>query len=323
MSLTCCASKIKRIIFEAVEKFNGRDRSPLTTSGIKQIAGRAGRYGLHDKDAVGVVTTLHEEDLPVIRKALEAPFDPLHFARLALSSRMFMQVVGALPPDATNRTVNDVCIFVSNMSPLFEIQGIKEISTGIEVIDEFLDCFTARNRLMMQNAPCPWRDGAVAQATRVIMGLYRENLRVPIDEALYRSRMLPQLNKALAMMQGSAGSHTAREIDFALSALESIHKAVVLYLWLAHRQPVAFPDMAKALRLRQLTEHAMDWCLEVIHQMRIGASDPAAKAREKVILRRPLEEIQYAAKAGLSNFLRNLGNSESAFFFCLPLFSSY
>lgn len=95
------------MIFESLHKFNGKTDVPLALTQIKQIAGRAGRYGLHKTtnpppnasptnavevdDATlaevdvnpsipdelpspgGVVTTFHKSDLPVLRSLLPLP----------------------------------------------------------------------------------------------------------------------------------------------------------------------------------------------------------------------------------------------------------
>lgn len=46
---------IKRIIFAETQKFDGKEFRPLTTAEIKQIGGRAGRYGLHEYGEVLVL----------------------------------------------------------------------------------------------------------------------------------------------------------------------------------------------------------------------------------------------------------------------------
>ena len=57
---------IKRIIFSTLEKFDGRRRRPLTPIEVKQIAGRAGRFGTVYEE--GEVTTMHAEDLRLVRQ---------------------------------------------------------------------------------------------------------------------------------------------------------------------------------------------------------------------------------------------------------------
>ncbi|KAG0022051.1 RNA helicase [Entomortierella chlamydospora] len=62
---------IRRIIFEAVEKFDGSVVRNLSITQIKQIAGRAGRFGT--EYAVGQATTLVQSDIPILKKALATP----------------------------------------------------------------------------------------------------------------------------------------------------------------------------------------------------------------------------------------------------------
>lgn len=56
---------VKRIVFIEVEKFDGTQKRPLVLQEIKQIAGRAGRYGIHEN---GYVTAMGQRNLNYIRK---------------------------------------------------------------------------------------------------------------------------------------------------------------------------------------------------------------------------------------------------------------
>ena len=55
---------VRRIVFLEVEKFDGVSRRPLVISEIKQIAGRAGRFGLYD---TGYVTALGQKNLNYLK----------------------------------------------------------------------------------------------------------------------------------------------------------------------------------------------------------------------------------------------------------------
>ena len=66
---------IRRIIFMETEKFDGIERRELKPEEIRQIAGRAGRFGMYNKGYVGAT-----ENLPVIRAGLEAAVPPLEYA---------------------------------------------------------------------------------------------------------------------------------------------------------------------------------------------------------------------------------------------------
>lgn len=66
---------IRRIIFMETEKFDGIERRGLKPEEIKQIAGRAGRFGMYNKGFVGAV-----QNLEAIRAGLEAVVPPLEYA---------------------------------------------------------------------------------------------------------------------------------------------------------------------------------------------------------------------------------------------------
>lgn len=74
---------IRRVVFTKVEKFNGREQSPISPMLIRQIAGRAGRYGMYD---VGYVTATR--GLDVVREALSHPLPPLEKAYIGFPGQL-------------------------------------------------------------------------------------------------------------------------------------------------------------------------------------------------------------------------------------------
>ena len=63
---------IKRVIFTEAEKFDGYERRPLNRTEVKQIGGRAGRFGKYD---VGYVLSMEDPDL--VEEGLRVPSDPI------------------------------------------------------------------------------------------------------------------------------------------------------------------------------------------------------------------------------------------------------
>lgn len=59
---------VRRIVFVQTDKFDGKTTRPLLTGEIKQIAGRAGRYGIYD---TGYVTAVGEEGLDYVRERFD------------------------------------------------------------------------------------------------------------------------------------------------------------------------------------------------------------------------------------------------------------
>lgn len=65
---------IRRVVFMETEKYNGKVMRPLKPAEVRQIAGRAGRYGMYE---AGYVQAAGNTDL--IGEALTAPPEPLHY----------------------------------------------------------------------------------------------------------------------------------------------------------------------------------------------------------------------------------------------------
>jgi ATP-dependent RNA helicase SUPV3L1/SUV3 len=60
---------IRRLVFATIEKFDGVGDRLLTPQEVRQIAGRAGRYGIHEE---GLVTALNARHISFLRRSLEA-----------------------------------------------------------------------------------------------------------------------------------------------------------------------------------------------------------------------------------------------------------
>jgi ATP-dependent RNA helicase SUPV3L1/SUV3 len=84
---------IKRIIFSTVEKFDGRRRRRLLSAELKQIAGRAGRFGTIYEH--GEVTCMNAEDLKYLRKGMQAIDKPIKKAGLFPSLEQ-LELLGVL-----------------------------------------------------------------------------------------------------------------------------------------------------------------------------------------------------------------------------------
>lgn len=126
---------VRRIIFLQTDKFDGTSRRKLTVSEIKQIAGRAGRYGIYD---TGYINGMGEEALPYIQERYEAEEAPIEKVRLG-----FPQVL--LDLEEPLDRILQVWYSVAPTDP-FEKENIEEIlylyeraSRCREMIDGFDD----------------------------------------------------------------------------------------------------------------------------------------------------------------------------------------
>ncbi|KAH9682546.1 DExH-box ATP-dependent RNA helicase DExH16 [Citrus sinensis] len=130
---------ISRIIFSTMKKFDGVELRDLTVPEVKQIAGRAGRYG--SKFPVGEVTCLDSEDLPLLHKSLLEPSPMLeeHFLENAkLSENYFFAnceevlkvatVIDQLPLRLHEKYL--FCISPVDMNDDISSQGLTQFATN-------------------------------------------------------------------------------------------------------------------------------------------------------------------------------------------------
>ncbi|OCH86185.1 hypothetical protein OBBRIDRAFT_256975 [Obba rivulosa] len=277
--------KIKRVIFEAVSKFDGTSVRPLPTALIKQIAGRAGRFGLHGADeSGGIVSTFIEEDLEVVRKALVAPMAEHRFARLNLGYDTFKSIGAALPAGSGSGLVLKVLNYVSRLHPRYTLVDTSKVTNVFEFIDVVAPDIPIADQMLFTQAPVPWRDPLAVDVVGRMMLRYRTDMRVELYSALKESQLWERLEGVEDVKNGVKPQ--PRHMGDVLSTLETMHGIVTFYLWTSYRKPMAFPSLQDGFALKERTERLMDWCLDEMTTGEGGLSP-----------RRPKEKIGYISGA--------------------------
>jgi len=114
---------IRRIVFASVEKYDGVSMRLLTPQEIRQIAGRAGRYGIHEE---GLVSALEPRDVLILRKSIElhalAPSDaPIWISPTDEHLRRLAIILG------TTR--------VSRLLQFFQTRVLRDDDGGVRIAD--------------------------------------------------------------------------------------------------------------------------------------------------------------------------------------------
>ncbi|KAJ7632305.1 P-loop containing nucleoside triphosphate hydrolase protein, partial [Roridomyces roridus] len=257
--------KIRRTIFEAVAKFEGRRGiKPLSVSQTKQIAGRAGRFGMlhQDEEPKGFVTTLKPEDLPFLRNTVAKTLPPLSFARIGPSKSAFHRISSLLPPNASTETVCLASMHAGHLPMPYRHSTIKLLSDMSEFIDNKGD-FTLDDRHLFLQAPFPWRDPRGLEAVTEFLNEYYSNMRVDVVDSLRKVGLLQQLEEAeQAMNAPEQGPQIP--VSKQLLGLEALHKILVVYIWLGFRNPVSYPSHDVAADLKERLERVLHWSLQHI-----------------------------------------------------------
>ncbi|MFC5499696.1 helicase-related protein [Caenimonas terrae] len=219
--------RVHRVVFSTVHKFDGVQTRPLNTTEVRQIAGRAGRYGMHPK---GLVSALDREDLPHIRRMLleEEPSamfalaiapSPWHIE--ALAQLLGTQHIGAILAYFATR--------IAAHSSLFETAGLEEQTTLAHLVDRLAPGMSLQEKFTWSCAP-------ISSDKDNERDYFEICLRAFLAK---RPLALPQAGAWLD--QGHPGY---------LEPAEHMSKDISLYAWLSFKFPQVFVQAQDVAGLR-------------------------------------------------------------------------
>ncbi len=171
---------IRRIIFMETEKFDGVERRELRPEEIRQIAGRAGRYGIYHKGYVGAT-----QNLELIRAGLEAVIPPLEYA-VAGFSDLVLQVEFDLLEVLTQW----------NALPTVEPYRRLDISRYIAIISKLRELgftLTKEQELRAANIPFDETDDALRELFFALLRRWQQGERVEQPGQPEDTPTLPEL----------------------------------------------------------------------------------------------------------------------------------
>ena len=154
------------MIFTTLHKWNGKTNIPLTISQIKQIGGRAGRFGAHvdDPDTTGLVTTMHSDDLPLLKLAMNSPLPALPSAYLAPNTFVLETLYTALPPQTGIETLYKLLMDLAVVREPYSLSDLAELFIPAGIIDKYCPDLPIRLRALLSQVPVDWRDYDLVQA---------------------------------------------------------------------------------------------------------------------------------------------------------------
>ncbi|GAA6046583.1 hypothetical protein JCM3770_006221 [Rhodotorula araucariae] len=292
--------KIRRVVFESMHKFDGTQEVRLPVPQIKQIAGRAGRYGVHtpvspsapdlDLDPAsppaaavpGEATTLDAVDLPLLHDAMAQPTVQVTQASLGASFDAFKSLYDLLPASTPLSRIFALSRAVTRTQPHYRATASASFGAVGDAIAH-IHPLTFQERYTFGTAPVNLRDARVVDTLVDFVESYArgEPIRMAqwgadagVFDALERVRDAQAAAAALSSTSsgdgdkgsGSGAPPTGRRPAVAftptvLQALESFHRCLTLYLWLSYRLNPIFCDQPAARELRRDVEKAMEVAL--------------------------------------------------------------
>ena len=216
---------IKTILFTTCEKFDGVQRRLISPNEIIQIAGRAGRYGHHEKGFIGAtnkktLSQVHELfNTPV--KTIKPPFN------VKASNEQIEAIASHLQTKSLTKILK---FFKDNMSfsGPFVAANISSMIEASLIVDE--RDLKLQDKYMLAQAPITTKSTIIKQAYEAYVAAVLKNKVVRYKPSI----TVPKVAK------------TQKD----LLQVEDEVKKISLYLWLSYKLPALFCDGIKASMMR-------------------------------------------------------------------------
>ena len=221
---------IKRVVFTTLRKYDGAALRALAPPEAKQIAGRAGRFGMGASE--GGATTMRRDTLSELRHAIDAPVVPLTKASVAPTLDQIALFCESRPdvslPDALARFARDAVCAEHYFS-----RACDDMIAAARLVEHLP--LTLEDHWMFAVAPC---------SAENLEGFGSKALVTFAEAFVKRGRV------SARVVARPDALERAPKTQGELSILEQAHAAYDLYLWFSLRCPAAFPehDYAQALR---------------------------------------------------------------------------
>jgi ATP-dependent RNA helicase SUPV3L1/SUV3 len=235
---------IHQVVFFKTEKYDGETTRPLEYSEIRQIAGRAGRYGFAQ---FGVASALTPQALNLVRMAIRSPQKPLEPTFYVAPGPNHVRIIGkVLGTDSLERILTFFEKAMDFSNPSFARANIDELSFLSSYIDEALPHMTPVERLGIACAPVDLKSDTV-------LGWFLERMVPAFGAALDTAE--PEENPDFLddlfedADRFSVGSAPG---SMELRRAEDYLKSLTVYAWLAYRYSHVFPRIDDCQKSREI-----------------------------------------------------------------------
>jgi len=220
---------IRRVLFSTMTKFDGQADRPLDESEVHQIAGRAGRYGMHEEGFAGVLKEAEPAAARTLKELLpKAPRAPRNFKAPVAPNNWHIETIASRLQLTRLRAVLDV--FMDQLvldDAHFAVAELAQMLDLAEQLDHAAGKLSLKQRFIYAQAPVDTRTDSQVQ----------EYLGWAANHAV----------------SGKAGSPWfLDEIDehSRLDKMEQALRACTLWLWLDLRFPGVYGHVEEVIDLR-------------------------------------------------------------------------
>jgi ATP-dependent RNA helicase SUPV3L1/SUV3 len=226
---------IARIVMTTAVKYNGYEEEEISAALARQIAGRAGRYGVHEE---GFVAGYDEDTHAVMRALLKEKLAPLATSGFAVAPSI----------ENLHRIAS-----VTNETSLVKL--LKRFVHNIDVPDGFFYPRITEE----QSERAIWLDTLpLSVAEKFMLSLVPISSKVPSLQAAWEYWATSLAKKRVCKLEPDNGS--LRFLN--LQEVEDTCRRYSAYAWIAYRKPEFFPSVELAQELSRAASERVDSLLQ-------------------------------------------------------------
>jgi ATP-dependent RNA helicase SUPV3L1/SUV3 len=226
---------IARIVMTTAIKYNGYEEEEISAALARQIAGRAGRFGVHEE---GFVAGYDDDTHEVMRALLKEKLAPLATSGFAVAPSI----------ENLHRIAS-----VTNETSLVKL--LKRFIHNIDVPDGFFYPRITEE----QTERAIWLDTlTLTVAEKFMLSLVPISTKVPSLQGAWEHWAMSLSKKRICKLEPEGGS--MRMLN--LQEVEDACRRYSAYAWLAYRQPDYFPSVEVAQELSRTASERVDSILQ-------------------------------------------------------------
>lgn len=230
---------IARIVMTTTVKFNGVEEEEISAALAKQIAGRAGRYGVHEE---GFVAGYDDETHNVMRSLMKEKIPPVPATGFAVAP---------------------------SLEQLHRISSVTGETSLVKLLRRFVhnidvpDGFFYPRITEEQNERAEWLDTLpLSVAEKFMLSLVPVSTKVPVLQSAWEHWSLSLAKKKVCKLQ----PHPQELFWMNLQEVEDTCRMYSAYAWLGYREPEYFPSVEMAQELAREASERVDSLLQQQNQ---------------------------------------------------------
>jgi len=247
---------IQRIVMTTTVKYNGVEEEEISAALARQIAGRAGRYGVHEE---GFVAGYDDDTHDVMRALLREKAAPLNSSGFAVAPSI----------EHLHRIAN-----VTRETSLVKL--LKRFVHNIDVPDGFFYPRITEE----QNERAIWLDTLdLSVAEKFMLSLVPISSKVPSLQGAWEHWATSLAKRRICKLE----HHPEKVLWQTLQEVEDTCRRYSAYAWLSYRQPEFFPSIAVAQEGARAASERVDALLQAqnaaARKKNAGAGSTAKRRR--------------------------------------------